>query len=273
MEKEDLDRLRHWFAGYCRSFRTANEEDQRNFYLKEEHTWRVCANMARLTESLALDENGALLAEAVALCHDVGRFPQYRQYRTFRDADSVNHAALGVRLLIDERVLGHLPAEERSVITRAVALHNVFQLPEELDDRTLFLGRMIRDADKLDIWRVFIEYYGLPEEERASAVGLGFPDLPACSSEVLACIEHGEMVRLAMLTTLTDFKLLQLSWIFDLNFGESFRIVAERDYIGRLAATLPANDGIERALKAVREFMARQMEGTRPKIVSRAGWK
>src|SRR6185369_17630796 len=101
--------------------------------------------------------------------------------------------------------------------------------------------RLIRDADKLDIWRVFIDYYGLPEEERASAVGLGFPDLPQCSPEVLKCLRQREIVQLAAVQTLNDFKLLQLSWVFDLNFPESFRLVRERGCIDALAAVLPTD--------------------------------
>ena len=33
------------------------------------------------------------------------------------------------------------------------------------------------------------------------------------------------------LTTLNDFKLLQLAWLYDLNFACSLRMVVERDYI------------------------------------------
>jgi hypothetical protein len=270
VKKDDLARLHNWFAGYCRSFQTLPDDDRQPYLIKEAHTRRVCGNMARLTESLALDENDRLIAEAVALCHDVGRFPQYRQYRTFRDADSVNHGALGSRMLADERALDHLSLAERTLITQTVALHNVFQLPGQLDDRTLFFVRLVRDADKLDIWRLFIEYYALPEVERAAAVGLGLPDLPGCSAEALACLERGEMVRLVMLRTMTDFKLLQLSWIFDLNFDESFRMLEERDCIGRLAAALPSDPGIDRALRAVREYVERQLAGPRKKTFCRS---
>lgn len=262
MKKDDLVRLRHWFVGYCRSFQTLTDDDRQPYLIKEAHTQRVCANMSRLTESLALDENDKLIAEAVALCHDVGRFPQYRQYRTFRDTDSVNHGAMGAQILAAERALDHLPYAERTFIPQTVALHNMFQLPEKLDDRTLFFARLVRDADKLDIWRLFIEYYAQPEVERTSAVGLGLPDLPDRSAEVLACLERGEMVRLVMLKTLTDFKLLQLSWIFDLNFDESFRMIEDRDYIGRVEATLPSDPGIDQALRTVREYVARRLAGS-----------
>jgi len=261
MEKIDLERLQEWFAGYCRGFFTESTEDNRNFALKEQHSRLVCDNMNLLTGTLALGKSERLTAEAIALFHDVGRFEQYRRYSTFKDSISVNHAALGVRVLVEERVLETIPEDERRTIFRAVTFHNVYQIPDAMDTRDLLFTRLIRDADKLDIWRVFIDYYGLPEEERASAVGLGFPDLPQCSPEVLKCLRQREIVQLAAVQTLNDFRLLQLSWVFDLNFPESFRLVRERGCIDALAAVLPTDAKVGRAVEAVRDFVEAKVQG------------
>jgi hypothetical protein len=259
MDNGTLDRMKSWFAGYCGSFYTENAADNRNIRLKEEHSQRVLANINLLTESLALAVHDRLLAEAVALFHDLGRFQQYRQYKTFRDADSVNHAALGAKIVAEEELLAELTVAERQTVIRAVAQHNVFMIPAGLTERDLLFLKLIRDADKLDIWRVFIEFYALPDEERASAVSLGFPDVPVCSKEVLACLHRQEMVDLKLLKTLGDFKLLQLSWVHDLNFPASFRLMEERDYINRLAATLPATREVASALESVLAFVERRM--------------
>lgn len=260
MTTDCLQRLKAWFAGYCRSFHTGNPADDRNYVLKEEHTGRVCENIRRIAGEAGVGADGLLLAEAIALCHDVGRFPQYRRYRTFKDADSANHAALGVAVLREEGVLDKLPQDEQDIIIRGVGLHNVFAVPEQLDPESALFVSMIRDADKIDIWRVFIDYYRLPDGERASAVGLGFPDLPGYSPEVASCLERREMVRLATVRSLNDFKLLQLSWVFDLNFPVSFRMIRERRLIEQLAATLPVESRESRAVTALFEFVAHRGE-------------
>lgn len=251
MSPADLTRLRHWFDRYCRTFYVVDAEAQRNIVLKEEHTHRVCANMELLVESLGLEEGSRRLAMAVALFHDVGRFEQYRRYGTFSDAASVNHAALGARVLTEERVLDPLPAADQSLIIRAVALHNAFTLPADLDGTTDLHLRLIRDADKLDIWRVFLDYYRAPEEERASAVSLGFADRPECSAPVLDSLREGKMVNLSQLATLNDFKLLQLSWVHDLNFPASFRLAREQGYLAGIVATLPPIPEVREAAEAV----------------------
>ena len=260
MDPRELDSLRQWFSEYCRSFYTNDPADQRNITLKEEHTANVCENMDEIAGSLGLLPERVALAGAVALFHDLGRFPQYRRYRTFRDSVSTNHAALGAAVLIEKNVLARLDSRERDIVVRSVALHNVFSLPDGIDADTRLFTTMVRDADKLDIWRVFIEYYETPEEDRPAAAALGLPDAPGYSPEVLAALLRGEMVDLSVLATLNDFRLLQLAWIFDLNFPRSFELLRGRAIIDRLASYLPADPEIKRAVSAVRAYGEGKLE-------------
>ena len=257
MEQSHLELLREWFAGFAGSFRSPDGEEQRNITLKEEHTQRVCANITRIAREEGLDGDRAALAEAVALFHDIGRFPQYRRYKTFKDSASVNHAQLGATVLVRGGVLDKLPRNEQVIIIAGVRNHNSFAIPPGLEpDVALFL-RLVRDADKLDIWRVFLDFYRLPEEERASAVSLGFPDLPEYSPRIVAAVCRGELVQLAWVKSLNDFKLLQLSWVYDLNLASSFRMLEERAFINELANALPQHEDIGRAVAAVKEFALR----------------
>src|SRR5574341_2330987 len=264
MNQKDLTAFKNWFAGYCDSFSTQRPEDQRNFATKQDHTHEVCLNAVRIAEDLLLDQQHALLAEAIALFHDVGRFPQYRQYKTFDDAISVNHAALGAKVLLENSVLRGLHKRDQDIIVRAVTLHNVFSLPGDLDDETLLFARLIRDADKLDILRVVIDYFERDAGSRAEAVALGLPDSPGYSEEVLACLLRGEMARKDALRMQNDFKLLQLAWLYDLNFPSSFRMVLERNYINTIAGLLPRDDKIARAIDIVREYVEKRAESDRP---------
>jgi len=253
----DLTSLSAWFTAYCASFRSTDAEVQRNFDLKEVHTRNVC-DAARLIAQGG-GERRQMLAQVVALCHDLGRFPQYQEFRTFLDSESINHAHLSAQILKQNPLLDFLPKAERDSVGFAVGLHNVFQIPAGLPFETEDLLRLVRDADKLDIWRVFIEYFFAPEGERASAAGLGFPDLPDCSPEVLAAIEAGEMVRLTMLKSQHDFKLLQLSWVYDINFPSTFRLIRERGVLEQLAATLPKTTAVLAILKRVNHYLEQRL--------------
>jgi hypothetical protein len=254
MEQSHLELMREWFAGFTRSFHSLDREEQKNIALKEEHTLKVCANIRWIARDEHLDEGRLALAEAVALFHDVGRFPQYRRYKTFKDSVSVNHAHLGAKTVVDGGVLDKLPRNEQDIIITGVRCHNSLVIPPGLDPEAALFLKLVRDADKLDIWRVFLEFYRLPEEERASAVGLGLPDLPEWSPQILTAVCQGELARLVWVKTLNDFKLLQLSWVYDLNFPASFRMLDESGSINGLALTLPDHQEIRRAVAAVTEF-------------------
>lgn len=255
MTPENMAEIRKWFADYCRSFYSDDEDIHRNIALKENHTYQVCSNILEIGRGESLEEDDLRIAEAASLLHDVGRFEQYRQYRTFRDGASINHAELGAQIIEDYEVLSPLFPRERAIISHAVESHNVFAVPKTMPDDERFFLKMVRDADKLDIWRVFIDYFSKPERERASAAGLDLPDKPKCSPEVLHQISDCKMVRLSAVKTLNDFKIMQLSWVYDLNYTTSFRLLDERGCINRLASTLPVDDGVSVAVGAVRDYI------------------
>ncbi len=258
MNDQDLVSFKKWFAGYCASFATPVQEDQRNFSVKQDHTHQVCLNALQIGRSLGMSRENLLLAETVALFHDVGRFPQYQQYKTFDDSISANHAALAAKVLREQKVLEGLPRHDQDLIIHTVTLHNVFSLPEGLNERTRLFTRLVRDADKLDILRVFIDYYGQDADSRATAVALGLPDLPAYSGTVLESLMRGEMATKSDLRTLTDFKLLQLSWLYDMNFSVSLQMVHERRYVDRIATGLPEDRAVREAVESVQDHVERR---------------
>lgn len=258
MQIAELQHLKKWFSSYVATFEDLDPEGLRNIRLKEDHTLRVVSCMEALAAGEGLNDAEGRLACAVALLHDVGRFPQYRRWRTFRDSESDNHARLSLEVIRGEGLLQGLPVDEQLLIEEAVRFHNLLTLPEKIKSPTDRFIRLIRDADKLDIWRVFIEYFDLPEEERASAVGLGFPDLPKVTPACLEALAAGEVVRLDQAQVLNDFKLLQLSWVYDLNFTTTRRLLLERDYIRLLAATLPASPQIKLAVDSAMSSLLTQ---------------
>lgn len=260
MNRDDLDYFRQWFSEYCRSFYTPDAADRKNISLKERHTYEVCRNIVRIADGQSLDEGGIMLAEAIGLFHDVGRFPQYARYRTFLDRVSVNHGELGAEVLVENSILGRLSGRERDIIITAVKLHNAFKTPVLDDPEKIMFLQMVRDADKLDIYRVFFEYYEKPADERPTAAGIGLPDIPGYSPDVLACVMNMQLVPLTMLRGLNDFKLTKMSWIYDLNFAASFRMLAENNYLHRIVETLPQTDEIRAAAALLDEYVRQRIE-------------
>jgi hypothetical protein len=253
MEQAQLDELHQWFEAYVQTYNDIDEEGFRNIQLKVEHTRKVCEIMALLAAGEGLTPEEARIADAVALLHDVGRFSQFRRWRTFRDSDSDNHARLGIEVLRVQDVLAGLPAAERLLIEEAVRFHNLLALPLRFKSPTALFIRLIRDADKLDIWRVFLNYFRQPDDLRPSAVTLGFPDRPELTPACVRELAAGRVIRLENIRVLNDFKLLQISWVYDLNFRSTYSLLQHRGHIPALAATIPLD---ESAVQAVAQAVA-----------------
>jgi hypothetical protein len=259
MTKEDLIYLKNWFSDYTNSYYSSHEEDQRNIMLKIKHSDNVRKNIVQIARASSLNSNKVRLAETIALFHDLGRFPQYAQYKTFRDADSVNHGLLGSRTLTEEGVLQHLPEDERHLIIQTVKFHNAFAIPSDLEGDAVMFLKLVRDADKVDIFRVFIEYYESPEEDRASATAFGVPDTPEYSNGMLSCIMNKQVASYSRIKTENDFKLMKLSWIYDMHFDESVRLLLRRNCVNKLIDKLPRTDEVRSAVAVLKGYLSRRI--------------
>jgi hypothetical protein len=68
-------------------------------------------------------------------------------------------------------------------------------------------------------------------------------------------IKNERLVDLKNLETLNDFKLLQIGWIYDLNFKRSFQLLMENDYLGKIYNSLPKTVEIEDIKKQTLRYL------------------
>ena len=252
-EPENLP-FRTWFDRYVGSFGTEGRLPPL-LELKRDHSRRVAGLARTLAAASGGDGNEA---EAVGLLHDVGRFPQYRDYGTFYDALSVDHGELGRTVVAEALARGELdlaPALQEPLMT-ALRHHNDLALPEGLTGKTAYLAALIRDADKVDVFRVVREWF---ESGRAGELLPRLEPEGRLSEDLLA-----EEVRRGRLThrhvrTHSDFLFLQLTWIDDINFTATLRLLLERGNLDWIAARLPA-EGRPAALQALRRARTRASE-------------
>lgn len=244
LSKKSVANLKKWFTSYVQTFKYKNLELQQNIDLKKDHTRRVCEEIINLGEQLGLNEDELRLAEIIALLHDIGRFEQYARYKTFLDGKSENHAELGIQILAKHRVLKQFDAATRDVILRSIQYHNRASLPREETETCLFFSKLLRDADKLDIWKVVTDYYHRKNRERNGAIELGLPDTSGFSEEVYRDLMNKKIVDIKHVNNLNDFKLLQIGWIFDINFKPTLYHIKERRYLEMIRDVLPESKGI-----------------------------
>lgn len=252
MVLEKITAYLNWFSNYVEKFLYfSSQQDLENILLKKEH----CLRVYNYAKCLAKEENFSLedrfCVELAGLFHDIGRFEQYRTYKTFKDKESEDHGNLGVKVLKKEGVFASLPEEMRKKILTAILLHNKLRVPKELlkhkHNKKIVLA--VRDADKLDIFEVLIKYF--TNGKKNDVVTLGLLDVPeAISPEILESIYQEKLANYNSMRYLNDFKLLLLSWIYDFNFVYSCKVFRQRGYLDTLINLLPP-------LKEVKELKKR----------------
>ena len=236
---------KNWFTGYVSKFKYDDFNIQQNIDIKEDHTRRVCKEILNIGVQLGLGENELRLAEIIALLHDIGRFEQFVQYRTFNDQKSEDHANLGINILEKHKVLDQFDESIRKLILCSIKYHNKPSLPALESASCLFYSKLIRDADKLDILKVVTDNYHRKDGKQNVVIELNLPDTPGFSTEVYELIMQRRIVNIKYVRNLNDFKLLQIAWVFDINFQPTIACVKNRRYIEMIHDVLPKSPKIE----------------------------
>lgn len=261
MEQEQLEKLKAWFDNYAAGFYGSDKVVNANLKLKEKHSQRVCEEMSYLTGELGLSSNQRRIADAIAILHDVGRFEQFVKHRTYSDFKSLNHCLLAVEVIRREKVLEQADKREKELIEKAIEYHGLIELPAGLEEETLLFARLIRDADKLDIFYVVMEYCEqYRNDPEKFTLELEFPDKPGYSAEVIEAILNGQRIEYKKLQTLNDMMLCQLGWVYDVNFPATLKRIKQRRFLEKIFDFLPETEDINNVRGKIFEYVDSRIE-------------
>ncbi len=240
-----LIRSAAWMNDYIKSLYSRDEEIQRMMLSKKKHTGQVRSICRSLALHLHFSPSETALAELMGLLHDTGRFRQFTLYRTFNDAISVDHAALGLEIIEKTALLQPLSKDEQAIVTFAIQNHNKKEIAWGKEERQNLFARLLRDADKLDIYRVL-------EPLLAPSDGHGI------SPAFLEKFSVGEQADYTMIHTFDDRKLVRLMWVYDINFSWTLQRIVERGYIDKIIHCLPVNEAIETGIRHLQAYVAQK---------------
>lgn len=241
------------FAEYVRNYDPSDEKIK----LKIDHTYRVAGLCQRIAESLGLSEPDVDIAWLLGMLHDIGRFEQIRCFGTFNDVQSVDHAEFGADLLFKEGLIrkfaegyyeecelarsGNEEAEQiiknnehhnkdTGLLEMAIRQHNKYRVKEDLTERQRMFCDILRDADKVDIFKVNADIpmeiiYDVTTEELKNGV---------ITKEVLESFYKKETVLKSVRRSAVDHIVGHISLLFELVYKESYRQAREQGYVYKL---------------------------------------
>lgn len=242
----DMKQAKQEFAAYLRAYDGTDDKIK----LKVVHTYAVLDAADEICRNERLAGEDHELALLIALLHDIGRFEQLKVFGSFDDR-KLDHASFGVKVLFEDGLIRNFIRDDSydEIIRQAIGCHSLFELPEGLAGREELHCRMIRDADKLDNFRVK-DTEKMETMLDVSEEAIGFE---AVSPHIMESIRAGRCIRRAERVTHMDHWVSFLAFIFDLNFKASFRWILDRDYMNRNIDRINyQNPGTKQAMEEVR---------------------
>lgn len=239
MTPGQLQAVRRHFIEYANGYIDRAGSMRHLMELKREHCAFVARNCRELAVSSGWNSGDVRTAEALGFLHDVGRFPQLEEYGTFMDAKSIDHGERGWRAIRESGLLDEVEPELRDAILSGVRHHNAHIIPADLPKTHYRWINLIRDADRLDIYRIILDALVNNRLGDQSGLALELPREGDPSPELIEKIMQRGAPSYSDLKCVADFLLLILSWSYQMNYPATLGIMRERNIIDQFAVYLP----------------------------------
>lgn len=254
ISKELLAECQNEFELYFQSLKINSTEIKHKIEDIKGHSLRVAKTSAELSKTIAELQDQVYLPQIIALVHDLGKAEMIVQGTESATNILRDHASTSVSLIQQMSFFQKIPADIQPILLKAVENHNKIKLPKLDNEQELVYAKLLRDADKLDIYESSYKFF----KERFGTQPLVTLDLlnqTEISNSILKSIMAGKPANLEDMKTMNDYKLALLAMAFDLNFKASFKIMSERQYIQKIYETLPKRDQIIDAYRMIKLFV------------------
>jgi len=124
-----------------------------------------------------------------------------------------------------------------------------------LESDARFVTEVVRDADKLDIFRIMVGHLtsALPERD---AVLLHVKDEPErWSSNIAEDVLAGRISSYSDLRYVNDFRLLLGAWMYELRFDATKKTLAESGLMSEVLSQLPKDEALLPAVEKLKAML------------------
>lgn len=224
----DIAKVKLAFKEYVKPYDITNGRIR----VKIAHTMRVAEYSKKIAESLKLSKEDVDLAETIGMLHDIGRFEQIRIYNTYLDHKSVDHAKLGVKILFEDGLIRKFVEDDKydELIKIAISNHNKYKIDDGLTEIQLIYSKIIRDADKLDIFHI------VTTEPLQNAVSFSIENIEneKLNEKIYNNFINEEPTDKSDIITNIDQMVIWITFILDLYFTESVKTVYKEKYVDKI---------------------------------------
>ena len=240
------------FKNYAQQFKVTDNKVN----IKVTHTMGVVKVSEYIARKLNLVEEDVELVKLIWVLQDNGRFEQAVRYDNYDDYDTIDHAELGVEILLKNGFIREFIDTDKygNIIEKAIRNHNKYEIEEGLDERELLFAKIIRDADKTDNFEVK-QYQDFESLFKASEQEVQEENI---TDDIWNVFLQEKTIISSQRVTNMDKWLSYLAWVYDYNFAHSLQYLKEHDCINKVIDRLDyKNEVTKERMECAREKVNR----------------
>ncbi len=222
----DIENAKKEFLKYVKQYNNENPKISQ----KIGHSLRVMNEAEGVAKSLYLNEDEIEIAKLIGLLHDIGRFEQIKIYEIYEDYKSIDHGDLGAEILSKNNYIRKYIENNDydDIILKAIKNHNKFTIEEGLTEKEMLYAKIIRDADKLDIFFEGAEFFWNSNEEIEAV------EKAKITPQILKEYENKKLINRKEVKTSADEIISFIAFKHDINFEYSINRINEQKYIKKI---------------------------------------
>lgn len=222
----NLEKAKKEFEIFAQQYDLENEKIKRKFG----HSFRVMENAGQIAKSLSLQNEEIEVSKLIGLLHDIGHFETIKINDILNENKKIDHGDLGVEILKKDSYLRKYIEEDKydNIILKAIKNHNKFKIEVGLSERELLFSKIIRDADKLDIFYEGAEMFWTKSKEIEEV------NKSKISDEVFDIFKNNCSIDRKDIETEADGILNFIGFMFDINYKYDFEVLKKENYINRI---------------------------------------
>ena len=244
----DLEKAKREFIKYTNNYDLNDSHITR----KISHSLRVMEVSRKIAENLSLTQEQIDLATLIGLLHDIARFEQRKRYGTYFDKKSIDHGDFAIELLEENNFIRNFIEDDKydKIIKVAIKNHNKYEIEQLDDEEELLQSKIIKDADKIDIfYQLAYQFAKNKDNIENSEISEDYIKQLKQEKCILRNIEESAIDELVLIT----------SFIYDIHFDSSLKLIKEENYIEKMFQQFNFNEKtniqVEEILKIAKYYL------------------
>ena len=217
-------RIMKIFEQYVRKYDMNNVNIKARYF----HSLKVMEIAKELASGLGIfSEEEIAVCELIGLFHEIGNFSKTPNYHIDEDDDDSYDRTINI--LFNKKLIREISKETKydDIIKKVIYAYDKNGFPNDIDDKTKHICAIIKDAHKIDSFRLFVNYPYVDTRISNYPNNLVYEDF-----------KKFKTISSKVSDNSSDSVLVVLSNMYSFNYKYSYYVLKQNDYITKILDSL-----------------------------------